>query len=80
MIKLLAAMVTKDGEFPHPVDLSHPELTIMVEVVKVTGLTMHSGPWCAVQCVHTYMYPTTCTHSIIIVLHYKVSLFFVGSD
>ena len=35
VIKLLACMVTKNGEFPHTVDLNNPELTVIVEVVKV---------------------------------------------
>ena len=38
VIKLLACMVTKNGEFPHTVDLNNPELTVMVEVVKVTTI------------------------------------------
>ena len=35
VIQLLASMVTKNGDFPHAVDLNNPELTILVEIVKV---------------------------------------------
>ena len=41
VIKLLACMVTKNGEFSHTVDLTNPDLTVMVEVVKVHNITVH---------------------------------------
>ena len=35
IIKLLASLVTRNGDFPHIVDLSNPDLSVVVEVIKV---------------------------------------------
>lgn len=35
IIKVVATMATKNGEFDHQVDLSNPDLTIIVEIIKV---------------------------------------------
>ena len=35
IIKLLASMVTREGDFSHVVDLSNPDLTVVVEIIKV---------------------------------------------
>ena len=35
IIKTLASLVTRSGDFSHIVDLSNPDLTIMVEIIKV---------------------------------------------
>lgn len=36
VIRLLASMVTKNGDFPHTVDLNNPDRTVLVEIVKVS--------------------------------------------
>ena len=38
VIQLLASMVTRNGDFPHTVDLNNPERTVLVEIVKVSGV------------------------------------------
>ena len=35
IIKILASLVTRNGDYPHRVDLGNPDLTIVVEIVKV---------------------------------------------
>ena len=35
IIKTLASMVTRNGDYPHQVDLLNPDLTIVVEIIKV---------------------------------------------
>ena len=35
IIKLLASLVTQNGEFSHTVDLSNPDLSVVVEIIKV---------------------------------------------
>jgi hypothetical protein len=35
IIKTLASLVTMNGDYPHQVDLLNPDLTIVVEIVKV---------------------------------------------
>ena len=35
VIKLLASMVTADGDYPHVVNLHEPDLMVVVEIVKV---------------------------------------------
>ena len=42
VIHLLASMVTKNGDYSHTVDLSNPELTVVVEIVKVKGVGVDS--------------------------------------
>ena len=38
IIKLVAGMVVKNGDFDHQVDLNNPDLTIVVEIIKVHTL------------------------------------------
>lgn len=35
IIKTLASLVTQNGDYSHTVDLSNPDLTIVVEIIKV---------------------------------------------
>ncbi len=35
VIKLVADLVTNNDEYKHTVDLSNPELTVVVEIIKV---------------------------------------------
>ena len=35
IIKALATLATQNGDYSHIVDLSNPDLTIVVEIVKV---------------------------------------------
>lgn len=35
IIKVLASLVTQNGEFSHTVDLSNPDLSVVVEIIKV---------------------------------------------
>ncbi len=41
VIQLLAGMVTRNGDYSHRVDLNQPELTVMVEIIKVTGYMLN---------------------------------------
>lgn len=40
IIKLLANMVNREGDFAHTVDLNNPDLTIVVEIIKVLFLRL----------------------------------------
>ena len=42
IIKLVAGMVVKNGDFDHKVDLNNPDLTIVVEIIKVLTLELPS--------------------------------------
>ena len=46
VIQLLASMVTKNGDFPHVVDLNNPELAILVEIVKVCYIECRRSGHC----------------------------------
>lgn len=37
VIHLVAGLVTMEGQFPHKVDFDHPELVVVVEIVRVSG-------------------------------------------
>ena len=37
VIKLLASMVTRNGDYDHIVDLNNPDLTVVVEIIKVSS-------------------------------------------
>ena len=39
IIKTLASLVTQNGDYSHTVDLSNPDLTIVVEIIKVHTYT-----------------------------------------
>ena len=36
IITALASLVTRNGDYSHTVDLSNPDLTVVVEIIKVT--------------------------------------------
>ena len=43
VIHLLAELVTMEGQYPHKVEFDKPQLVVVVEIIKVSGVLVSGG-------------------------------------